>query len=189
MALPAPPAQRSREEAPIPFVTKLIATGLFSGYMPFASGTFGTIVGIIVYLIPGFERVGILGSAAVLFFFIGVAVSAKVASVVGHQVNRDAALTKKIFQPGEHETPDPSIVVIDEIVGVWITLLFLPKSVASIVGAFILFRLFDVVKPYPAGRLERIPDGWGIMLDDVVAGIYANIVLHVVRFFDPALFG
>ncbi len=188
-------AVSGREEASsnrsIPFFTKLIATGLYSGYIPWASGTFGTLVGILFYLLPGAENAVVLLSMIVAGLFAGVFTSGQVADIVGNKLTRSAELTKATFQPGKHETADPSIVVIDEIVGIWISLLFLPKSAIAIAIAFIAFRVFDILKPPPAVQLERIPNGWGIMLDDVVAGVYANIVtqmiLFLVRFYFPSL--
>jgi phosphatidylglycerophosphatase A len=161
------------------FLTRLIATGLFSGYIPWASGTFGSIVGVLLYLIPGVERTGILIILIVAGFVAGVITSAKVALVDGHRLTKTAEFAKATFQPGAHDVPDPSIVVIDEIVGMWITLLFLPVSIPTVVVAFFAFRGFDIIKPPPARQLEKIPNGWGIMLDDVVAGIYANIATRI----------
>ena len=73
---------------------------------------------------------------------------------------------------------DPQPVVIDEIVGMWISLLLIPPETIYILAAFVLFRLFDVIKPFPARQAELLPGGWGIMLDDLFAGIYANIGVH-----------
>ena len=78
---------------------------------------------------------------------------------------------------------DPSKVVIDEVSGMCAGLLFLPVSVKYLLIAFILFRLFDIVKPLYIKRLERWPKGWGIMFDDVLAGIYTNILLQAVVWF------
>lgn len=113
-------------------------------------------------------------------FFVGVFASASVAAVEGNRLTRSAELAKATFQKAAHSTPDPSIVVIDEIVGMWIALLFVPKTLPAVVVAFVAFRVFDIIKPFPAARLEAVPDGWGIMLDDVVAGIYANIATHLI---------
>ena len=78
---------------------------------------------------------------------------------------------------------DPARVVIDEVSGMCISLLFVPVSIKYVVCALILFRFFDIVKPLYIRKLERFPGGWGIMLDDVLAGIYANIILQaVIRF-------
>ncbi|PJJ83420.1 phosphatidylglycerophosphatase A family protein [Mucilaginibacter auburnensis] len=74
-------------------------------------------------------------------------------------------------------------VVIDEVAGMWITVLFLPPSLSLLIAGFILFRFFDIVKPLGVRRMEVFPGGWGVMADDVLAGIYANIVLQVAVFF------
>ena len=97
----------------------------------------------------------------------------------GNRLTRIAAATKKTFQPGDHGAPDPSIVVIDEVVGMWITLFLIPRTIPAYLLGFILFRAMDIVKPQPARALERIPNGWGIMLDDIVAGLYANCTLRI----------
>ena len=73
-------------------------------------------------------------------------------------------------------------MVIDEIVGIWISLAGIAPGVVTFIAAFIFFRLFDVLKPEPARSLERLPGGWGIMLDDVVAGIYANAATRALLF-------
>ena len=164
----------------IPFIPRLIATGFFSGYSPWASGTAGTAVGLLFYLIPGMEIPLVLSIAIIVGFFAGVWSSARVAAVVGHQLTRSAERAKAKFQKDtaeeNHSTADPSIVVIDEIVGMWITLLFLPKSIPVMIIGFFAFRAMDIIKPQPARRFERFPKGWGIMLDDVVAGVYANLL-------------
>jgi phosphatidylglycerophosphatase A len=74
---------------------------------------------------------------------------------------------------------DPKQTVIDEMVGVWIALLGMPISWFTIVAAFVLFRFFDIVKPLGIRQLEKISNGWGVMMDDILAGVYANIVLQV----------
>ena len=73
---------------------------------------------------------------------------------------------------------DPRYVVIDEIVGFGVTVALLPKSLLMGVAAFFIFRILDILKPQPARFLERLPAGWGVMLDDVAAGIYGNILLQ-----------
>ena len=165
----------------LPYLTAVIATGFYSGYIPWASGTFGTAVGVLLYLIiPVAERNVFLAPLIVVGFIAGVVTSAKVAGIVGHQLSTSAELAKGTFQDNHHETPDPSIVVIDEIVGIWISLFLLPSSWPVIALAFVCFRVFDIIKPPPARQLERIPGGWGIMLDDVAAGIYANLAVRLI---------
>jgi phosphatidylglycerophosphatase A len=144
------------------FLSRFIATGCFSGYFPIAPGTVGSLLAFVPYLlVPGF-RGEILLAASILLFFVGVWA---------------ATQTEKITQ-----LHDPSIVNLDEVVGQWVALLFLPEPVRWPVwiGAFLLFRLFDIVKPPPANQSQNLPRGWGVMIDDVIAGIYANIILQIV---------
>lgn len=173
----------SNGHAAIPFLTRFIATGFFSGYIPWASGTFGSLVGALFFLIPNFLSPLILSSAIVVGLVVGVYTSAKVAAVEGERLTKSAQRAKERFQPERHETPDPSIVVIDEIVGMWISMFALPTfgshPLTTVVFAFLAFRVFDIVKPYPARQVELYGSGWGIMLDDIVAGIYANISTRI----------
>lgn len=179
----SPDAGKDNGNARLPFFTELIATGLYSGYIPWASGTFGSVVGILIFLIPGVESPYILSLMILVGLALGVGTSRRVAEIRGHQLTKSAEVAKATFQPGDAHTPDPSIVVIDEIVGMWISLLLLPTTVAAVLCAFVIFRLLDIVKPFPARRLERLPNGWGIMLDDVVAGVYANVATHALLLF------
>ena len=82
---------------------------------------------------------------------------------------------------------DPGPVVIDEVVGMLVSLLFLPGTWPVILAAFLAFRVFDIVKPWPAGRLEHVPGGWGVMADDVMAGIYANLTIQILIWARPGL--
>jgi len=88
------------------------------------------------------------------------------------------AATIAARESGRH---DPGFVVIDEVAGQWITLLFSPAEWRHGVVALILFRLFDITKPFPIRRLERLPAGWGIVFDDVAAGLYALGVASLLR--------
>jgi phosphatidylglycerophosphatase A len=81
---------------------------------------------------------------------------------------------------------DPGIVVVDEVVGQWVTLATLPLTPLTAGLGFLLFRGMDIVKPWPARDLERVPGGWGIMADDVAAGVYAHLVLRVFLLVWPA---
>jgi phosphatidylglycerophosphatase A len=102
--------------------------------------------------------------------------------VDGHRLTKTAAVTKAIFQPEKHREPDPSVVVIDEIVGMWVSLFLLPLDLLTVLTSFVLFRMFDVLKPPPARQVEHVPRGWGIMLDDIIAGIYANLGTRLLLF-------
>jgi len=142
-----------------------LATGLFAGYMPVASGTFGTVVAI-----PLCFFLSVLGPIEGLLFiglFSGVAVWI-------------AGEAEKIF--GEK---DSGLIVIDEMAGFLVTLYLIPLTVKSLVAGFLLFRIMDIFKPYPIKRLEsRLPGGWGVVGDDILAGLYANLLLRVLlKFF------
>jgi len=136
-----------------------VATGLGSGYSPLAPGTAGSLVGLALFWpLHRLPAAGQVAAAAALFL-VGVAAAGSVARRVGVE--------------------DPGIVVVDEVVGMWVSLFFVPFGAATALGAFLLFRLMDVVKPYPARQLEHLPGGWGVMADDLMAGIYANLLLRV----------
>ncbi len=140
-----------------------IATGGYCGYFRIAPGTVGSFVGLLLYLpmaaspIP--VQIAIIGS----LFGLGVWAAEQAEKVL--------------------KIKDAPSVVIDEIVGMWIAVLFLPHTVSYFLGAFLLFRLFDILKPFPAKQAEQLRGGLGIMLDDVVAGIYANAAIHGVLSF------
>lgn len=137
-----------------------IATGAYSGYLPKAPGTWGSLVGVLLWL-P-------MRNLAIIPYATGVAVL----FVVGTAA---AGAAEKIV-----DRPDPGLVVIDEIVGQLIALALVPQHPAAVVAAFGLFRFFDILKPFPVGWLDQhIHGGLGIMLDDVVAGLYALIILQL----------
>jgi phosphatidylglycerophosphatase A len=150
----------------VPFLSRFIATGFFSGYSPVVPGTAGSLAGLAIYAIPGIEAPIVFLIVTIAAFFVGTFTSARMEKYFGD---------------------DPPIVVVDEIVGMWISLLFLPKSIPIAVLAFLAFRFYDIVKPPPARQMENISGGWGIMLDDVFAGIYANVTLLVLRLIFPIL--
>ena len=81
----------------------------------------------------------------------------------------------------ESDRPDPGHVVIDEVAGQWIALVHVRVSLSHLLAAFLFFRLFDIVKPWPARQLENLPAGWGIMLDDVAAGVYALLLMQALQ--------
>ena len=147
----------------------VVATGLGTGYAPVASGTFGSLPGLA--LAWGLAAVG--GEAALLAGAVVVAVAGVVA----------AGRAAEIF--GEE---DPGRVVVDEVAGQMVALLFVPKTLPLLAAGFFLFRALDVWKPWPARRLEDLPGGSGIMADDLAAGIYANLILQAVVAFAPASF-
>lgn len=142
-------------------VVMWIATGGCSGYSPVVPGTAGSLVGLLLYLPLTTSPILVRFVAVVALFFIGVFASSRVEEI--------------------WRIKDPHAVVIDEIVGMWIALLFVPPDFTYFMVAFVLFRLFDIIKPFPARQAELLKGGWGIMLDDVVAGIYAGAILYGVQ--------
>jgi phosphatidylglycerophosphatase A len=139
----------------------LFATGFGVGYSPIAPGTLGTLITIPIYSFLSTIPSPIYEITLIAFFFLSVWVSE----------NAEIFFGKK---------DDPRIVI-DEMMGFLITMLWLPKTIFSVITGFFLFRFFDILKPFPIRRLEkRLKGGWGVVLDDVMAGVYANIILHLI---------
>mgnify|MGYP005834913485 CR=1 FL=1 len=137
----------------------LIGTGLGSGYAPIAPGTAGSLLAAVLFwILPLNMHWWIF--IIVVGFLVGLWVST--------QIEREK---------GE----DPGLVVIDEMIGQWLTLIFLPSTLFYLAGGFLLFRLFDIFKPFPINRSQNLKEGWGIMTDDVLAGLYANLLLQFVH--------
>jgi phosphatidylglycerophosphatase A len=138
-----------------------IATGCYSGYLPKAPGTWGTLVGLVLFLLlHGLSLPVYLFVVAGLFFVGSFA----------------AGEAEKIL-----DTRDPGSVVIDEIVGMLITMVAVPMTPLTMALGFALFRIFDIVKPFPVNFFDqRFHGGLGIMLDDVVAGIYSLAILQLI---------
>jgi phosphatidylglycerophosphatase A len=138
---------------------KIIATFFYVGYLPFVPGTFGSIAGLALYFF--IKGNGFLYLAAVL--------------IIGVLGFISCGRAEKIFAK-----KDPQYAVIDEVTGMLISLAFLPYDIKWVVSGFFLFRLLDTLKPFPASKFQKMHGSVGIMGDDIVAGIYANIVLQVV---------
>ena len=143
-----------------------ISTFGYCGYAPVAPGTVGSAAGLLVYLLVWWT-----GSRAVELGLI--------AGLFGAGVW--AGTTAERYFGGI----DPGPVVIDEVVGMLITLAFIPVGLTGALAGFVLFRIFDVIKPYPAGRLERLHGGLGVMADDAMAAVYANVSLHALLWMFP----
>jgi len=189
---PSDPRSDGRGAEPFYALKRFLGTGFYSGYLPWASGTWGSLLGLLIALVPGLGATPALLCLIAIGMIVGVPSAAAIARVEGNRLSKIAAVTKATFQPDGHPAPDPSIVVIDEIVGMWVSLLFLPRTFTAYLVAFLAFRAMDILKPLPARQLEQLPNGWGIMLDDVVAGLYAGAatyaVLFVGRLLAPSLF-
>lgn len=148
-------------------VAVFIATVGYAGYFPVAPGTIGSLAGLLAYLLVWWSgSVAVEVGLIVLLFAVGVW----------------AGTTAERFFGGI----DPGPVVVDEVVGMLITLAFIPVGVSGALIGFVLFRIFDVLKPYPAGRFERLHGGLGVMADDAMAAVYANITLRLVLWAWPA---
>jgi len=143
----------------INFFEKFIGSGFYTGYSPFISGTVGSLAALIIYLIPGFEKLFIIIPAIITFMIYGIYLGNKFEAEYGK---------------------DPAQCTVDEVVGTWISLIALPKTVGIIIIAFFLWRILDIIKPPPARDLERLKGGLGIMIDDVISGIYTLIIMHLV---------
>jgi phosphatidylglycerophosphatase A len=145
-----------------------IATCAYVGYVPVAPGTFGSAIGLAVFYAVRHQR----------------STTVEVAAIV-------ALMAVGLWSATEAEHHfggiDPGPVVIDEVVGMLITLVFIPVNIAGAIVAFFVFRFLDVVKPWPARRLEQLPGGFGVVLDDMMAGVYGNIVMWGLVSLLPAL--
>ena len=141
-----------------------IATGCYSGYLPKAPGTWGSLVGLLLFFLLHTLSLEIYLAVLAGLFLIGTFAAGEAEKIVDHK--------------------DPGLVVIDEIVGMLITMIAIPATPLAMGLGFILFRIFDIWKPFPVNFIDqRFHGGLGIMLDDVMAGIYSLIILQlVIRF-------
>ena len=138
-----------------------VSTGGFIGKIPFAPGTFGSLWGIPICY--GLSRINLLGALLCTVLFILAAIWI-------------AGISEEILG-----AKDPRAIIIDEVAGFSVALLGLPFDGFTVAVGFIIFRIFDVVKPFPIRLLERkLPGGAGVVLDDVAAGIYSNLLLRAV---------
>jgi phosphatidylglycerophosphatase A len=132
-----------------------IATGGGSGYAPMASGTFGSMVGLLVWWAVAGLAPGAYAFMLLLVVLAGIWAADRAQAIFGRH--------------------DDGRITIDEVAGMLLSLAWLPARPEVVVVAFLLFRLFDIWKPAPARAAERLPGGLGVMADDLVAGIYANL--------------
>ena len=146
----------------------LVSTVGYIGFFPVAPGTAGSLAALVLYAVirwvgePVFEA-----AAIVVVFAAGVWASTRAERLLGAE--------------------DPGPVVIDEVLGMLVTLAWMPLSLTAVVVGFLLFRVLDVIKPYPARQMERAPGGWGIMLDDAMAGVYGHLVVRLCVWMWPGL--
>lgn len=147
-----------------------IATFFGVGRSPVAPGTVGSAAAVVVLALLSVP-LGRWAAPALAVVATGVGIAA------ADRVAR--ALRAK----------DPGCIVIDEVAGQAMALAFLPITPATLIAGFALFRVFDIIKPPPCRRLERLPGGLGVMADDLAAGVYANLALRAATLFAPAAFG
>ena len=144
-----------------------ISTAAYTGYFPIAPGTVGSAVGLAVY--------GLVWWSGSRLLEIGLILSLFLAGVWA------ATRTEQYFG-----SIDPGPIVLDEVVGMLITLAFLPVNVTGAIVGFFVFRALDVIKPWPSGGFEKLPGGLGVMADDGMAAIYGNLVMRALIWAAPA---
>jgi len=147
------------------FIIEFLATGFYLGYIPFASGTFGTILGLLIW---------VLLSQSFFFYIIVI-----VFTISGFLISNYAE--KYLFNE-----KDSRKIVIDEIVGILITFVAFKfaldvEGCTYLASGFILFRFFDILKPFPIKNMQKLNGGIGIMLDDIASGVLSNIILQFIR--------
>ena len=152
------------------FVDRLgvfVATCGYVGYAPVAPGTFGSAAGLAVFAAVRASGSAVVEVAAIVVLFaVGI---------------WSAAVAERCFA-----RVDPGPVVMDEVVGMLITLALLPVTFTGAIVGFFIFRVFDVIKPWPSGRFEKLPSGLGVMADDGMAAIYGNLVMRALIWITPA---
>jgi len=132
------------------------------GYAPFAPGTVTSFAVLLPFaLVPGFSFSPLLFAGLLLLFIAGLWAATVMEGMYGE---------------------DPSQVTVDELVGQWISLALLPQEPFVLLLGFALFRFFDIVKPEPVDSAQRLPGGWGVMVDDILAGVYANLSVRLILF-------
>jgi len=142
----------------VDLAARVVATVFGSGYSAVAPGTAGSAVGVLLFWPMAAIAWRWQAAASAVLFVVGSLAAGRVARGVGRK--------------------DPGIVVVDEVVGQWVTLTALPFTPLTAALGFVLFRVMDIVKPWPARELESVPGGWGIMADDVAAAVYAHLALR-----------
>ncbi len=139
---------------------KLIATVFYLGYLPVAPGSIGSFAALFLYgAVKNSPQM--MGASIVLCIVLGLLTAGRAEKLLG---GKDA---------GE--------IIIDEFAGMLVALYLLPPTMGYIVAAFILFRFFDIIKPRPIRNLEKLNGSMGIMLDDLLAGVYTNLILQVIH--------
>ena len=138
---------------------KITSTFFYTGFLPLIPGTFGSLAGLFVYYL--------VSSNNFIYWLVTCVLVA-----IGFLVCGPA---ERVFG-----VKDPRFIVIDEVAGMLLSLMFLPYDIKLVIIGFFIFRLMDTLKPFPAGRLQNLKGSLGVMLDDVIAAVYTNIILQAV---------
>lgn len=146
-------------------LARFIATCGYVGYIPLAPGTWGTLLAFGVYMVLPWSQWSLIIAFAVSFT-LGVWA---------------AGVGARALWPDSPKKGDPGRVCVDEFAAFFVAVMFLPYGLTYGLLAFFLTRVFDIAKPFPARRCEKFPGGWGIMADDFVAGVFANVCLQLIR--------
>ncbi len=149
-----------------------IASLFLIGFIPFAPGTFGTLASYGIYLLlPAWLYDGtcpyLMPMLIVALALLAVVICKKAEDILGE---------------------DHGSIVLDELLGYFVATLFLPHNWLIGLYAFILFRVFDIAKPFPINRSQKLPGGWGVVVDDLLAGVYANVILQILILIYPKFF-
>lgn len=153
--------------------SKIIASGLGTGFAPIAPGTAGALLGVMLFYGLNIFWLDIdLSPITVIALNLAVIILVLLVGVYS---------IRRVHEVWPHDAPQ---IVIDEVIGVWIAVFLLPFDYRIYLVGFILFRFFDILKPFYIKRIDRLKSSWSVMLDDVVAGVYANIVLQVLLYFN-----
>jgi phosphatidylglycerophosphatase A len=147
------------------FVSTLFGTG----YFPFAPGTVGTLLAFLLYLfLPlNFEKINFTEAFVIIMLFgLSIPLISKAEEKLGH---------------------DDKKIVIDELFGYLVSVLFFEKKLIILILAFVFFRIFDIFKPEPVNSLQKLPRGLGVMMDDIFAGIYANVLIRIIILLFPII--
>ncbi|MDD2927887.1 MAG: phosphatidylglycerophosphatase A [Candidatus Omnitrophica bacterium] len=141
------------------FLIKTISTFFYVGYFPFIPGTAGSVAAVFLFFLVK-NNPSVYFITALILLALGFLVSGRAEKLLRRH--------------------DPPCIVIDEVGGMLVSLLFLPYDIRLVVIAFVIFRILDTLKPYPISSFEKLKGGLGVMSDDIIAGLYTNLILQVV---------
>jgi phosphatidylglycerophosphatase A len=138
---------------------KFITSFFYLGHSPFMPGTIGSIGGLIIYFLVRNNEI-LYGFSIIFLFLLGVIFAGEAERVYNRK--------------------DAKMIVIDEVTGMLLALFFVPYSIFSVILGFFLFRVLDILKPFPAKRIEKVAGSMGVMFDDIIAALYTNLILQII---------